>query len=576
MTRRRPTRAMLLVTAATAVAVLSGCASIPTSGPVEQRGEVRTAGDDTSVRVLAKGPTDGMTQADIVEGFLLASASFDDDHGVARSFLAPETQQSWDPNQGTVIYADDADRKVVDKQGNGLELRAHEVATITPRGEYAAADTLSVVKAAFSLRRVDGQWRIADLPDGLLLTPRDVDRSYRAFDLYFLDPTSTRLVPNTIFLPFGPSASTSLVTELLAGPTDWLAPAVRSAFPSGTALSVPSAPVQDGVVQVDLSDTVLDASLNDLQLLSAQLVWTLRQLPGVSAVRITAGGVPLPGVDAEQPADGWAQFSPDGPAVGDALVVRDGRLVRLAAGEIVAVPGKLGDGSIPAADPAISPEGDQIAALSPELDTLYLTAPNADSVQTALTGTQLTPPSWDPFGAVWTVSRTSKGSAVWTVRPGDETPRRVSAPDLDGQRVVALRVARDGVRVAVIVDGPKSRHLLLGRIERSADTLTLGGLRRVESSLDDVADVAWADADQMAVIGQEPNGSLQPLLVDSDGTVSPASGSLSDTVRIAAAPGQPLVAATADGKLWLSTAVGWQPVDAGSPPKLLSGPSYPG
>jgi len=128
----------------------------------------------------------------------------------------------------------------------------------------------------------------------------------------------------------------------------------------------------------------------------------------------------------------------------------------------------------------------------------------------------------------------------------------------------------------VILQGPKSRNLFVGRIERSADTLTLGGLRRVESSLDDVADVAWADADQMAVIGQEPNGSPQPLLVDSDGTVRPASGSLSDVVRIAAAPGQPLVAATADGKLWLSTAVGWQPVDAGSPPKLLSGPSYPG
>ena len=170
-------------------------------------------------------------------------------------------------------------------------------------------------------------------------------------------------------------------------------------------------------------------------------------------------------------------------------------------------------------------------------------------MRTRLTAPDLTPPSWDPFGTVWSASRTSKGSAVWAVRPGDEAPRRVEAPELDGQRVVALRVARDGVRVVVVV-GDAARAVgacWSGAIERTADTLELGGLRRVESSLVDVADVAWADADRMAVLGQEPNGVLQPLLVEADGTVTRASGSLSDPVRIAAAPGRPLVAAT-DGR----------------------------
>ena len=112
--------------------MLTGCASIPTSGPVEQRGEVRTERDDPFVRVLAKGPADGMTQTQIVEGFLRASASFDDDHAVARLFLAPEAVSAWDPTQGAVVYADDADRAIVDADGNVLELQAHEVADDQP------------------------------------------------------------------------------------------------------------------------------------------------------------------------------------------------------------------------------------------------------------------------------------------------------------------------------------------------------------------------------------------------------------------------------------------------------------
>ena len=104
----------------------------------------------------------------------------------------------------------------------------------------------------------------------------------------------------------------------------------------------------------------------------------------------------------------------------------------------------------------------------------------------------------------------------------------MSAPELDDQEVVALRVARDGVRVAVILDeGSAGRSLFIGRIERAGDTLVLGGLRRAESTLVDVADVAWADADRMAVLGQEPNGVLQPFLVEPDGEVQRAAGSLS-------------------------------------------------
>jgi two-component system sensor histidine kinase MtrB len=246
-------------------------------------------------------------------------------------------------------------------------------------------------------------------------------------------------------------------------------------------------------------------------------------------------------------------------------------LLRLVGGELSPIAGKLGDGSIPATHPASSPEGDQLAALSPAGDRLFLTTPSAGApVRTPLVAPNLTAPSWDPFGSVWTTSRSGDVTTVWAVRPGDDPPVRVSAPGLADQRVVALRVARDGVRVAVVVgDKAGGRNLLVGRIERG-ENLKLDGLRRVESTLVDVVDVAWADADRMAVLGQEPNGVVQPLIVDADGSVRRAAGSLSGLVRIAAAPGKPLVAGTSDGTIWLDTDVGWQTVGKGFDP------AYPG
>jgi len=101
------------------------------------------------------------------------------------------------------------------------------------------------------------------------------------------------LVPNQVMLPIGPGTSTALMRALVSGPTPWLAPAVSTAIPTGTKLVVDSAPITDGIVQVDLSAQAATAIDKEAQALSAQVVWTLRQLVDVTAVRITVNGVPL-------------------------------------------------------------------------------------------------------------------------------------------------------------------------------------------------------------------------------------------------------------------------------------------
>jgi hypothetical protein len=80
-------RRAAVVIAALVAPLLAGCAVIPTSGPIQQGAEVGVETTDQVIRVIARPPQSDMTPTQIVSGFLQASASFEDDHAVARWIL---------------------------------------------------------------------------------------------------------------------------------------------------------------------------------------------------------------------------------------------------------------------------------------------------------------------------------------------------------------------------------------------------------------------------------------------------------------------------------------------------------
>ena len=122
---------------------------------------------------------------------------------------------------------------------------APQVGAISAQGEYDRATPGTSRRATSSCAKVDGQWRIACLPTGLLLDPNDVEPRLPVVRHLLPRPGPHRLVPNPVFVPVGPgSRRPRLVRALLAGPTPWLAPAVRTAIPAGTKLVVDSAPDQ--------------------------------------------------------------------------------------------------------------------------------------------------------------------------------------------------------------------------------------------------------------------------------------------------------------------------------------------
>ena len=180
-----------------------------------------------------------------------------------------------------------------------------------------------------------GEWRISNPPDRLLIPRTHFDTQYQQYLLYFFDQSAQALVPEPVYVPRGRQAPTLLVASLLKGPEPDLRRTERTFFPRGTRLDGISVPVsRDGTAEVPLSDQVLDADDDQLNLLFAQLAWTLGQLPGVERMRVTVGGTPvdLPGSREDVGVDQWSEFDPAVAWASTALFgLRDRRVVTLSA-----------------------------------------------------------------------------------------------------------------------------------------------------------------------------------------------------------------------------------------------------
>jgi lipoprotein LpqB-like beta-propeller protein/sporulation and spore germination protein len=575
-----PRRAVALLAVAVpvvlSVALLAGCSSIPTSGPVKAGRDLRLERENSAVRVIGQPPVPDARPQDIVRGFLQAGADFVNDHAIARLYLAPEVRQRWQPGTSTSIYDRAEGAFSVQPVGNNaVTLQAAQVARIDGEGHYLRTSQGTRLTRTFGMERVNGQWRISSLDNGLLLTRGDVQETFRQLNLYFLAPSRAVLVPDTIFLPSVAGLSTVLVNRLLHGPSAPLRGAVRTAFPRGTELAVSSVPVRNGIARVNLDASVLQADDSARVLLSAQLLWTLKQLPEFQGLRVTADGKDL-GVRGQgqvQPREAWRAYDPAGLIEGSiAYVVRGGRVGRVVDGRFTPVVGAAGDGRVTLRRPAVSLDAAKIAGLSADGRSLLAGRITEEgTLPVRLRAGTLSAPSWDASGNLWVVD--SSVGRVWMVPEGTGEPTAVGLPRIAG-RINGLRVARDGARVAVITGSGPDARLLVGAIlrQRGAPQARIAALREVLPQLRAVRDVAWADATTLAVLGVEGSDPGALLLVDSDGYAISAVEPQPGLVSVAAAPSsRPLLAGTGDGRLLQYTAGrSWVELGPGSDP------AYPG
>lgn len=552
-----------------ALPLLAACATIPTSGPIEQGAEVTLDSSDQVIRVIARPPAPDMTPSQIVSGFLQASASFEDDHAVARQFLTPSAAVTWDPSGSVNVY--DGVPTIVPDGVADVDMTATRVGGIDAEGHYDVATPGELIETTFRMEFVNGNWRIATPPSGLLLSRSDVERAFRVYDVFFLDPSFTTLVPDPRYFPVdGPTPATAIARALVAGPTEWLAPAVRTGFPDGSTLAVDAVPVVEGEARVDLDPQVRFADAETRQAFSAQLVWSLRQVPGVRFLNLNAGGQTLdvPGAPNPQPIDSWSAFDPNAMPWGTtAYGVLGGRVIDLDRTPPLPIPGGAGLASPPLSGIAVSLRGDLIAGL------------DADArlwIGTTAAGTTLTPAAAEPGQSRPSFGR---GPEAWVVGP-DGKLRRVTASgeatevQVDGlppkAQLESIAMSRDGTRVALTVRRGPRTYVMLAIVTVREEVRRVESPVRVDNRLTTVTDVAWADDDRLIVLGVEGAGAPSIFDIDLSRGQVRSLGAPPGATRIAAAPGAPILAATIDERVWTYSSGPWRLGPEGS------SPAYPG
>jgi hypothetical protein len=300
-------------------------------------------------------------------------------------------------------------------------------------------------------------------------------------------------------------------------------------------------PVVDGVADVDLTAQVLTADDTTRQKLSAQLVWTLRPLPDISGVRITVNGQPLsvPGVGPVQPVGSWPLLDPRGlPDQATGYAVDKRGLLQVSERGALTPLAKTKPGLT---FPAVSLDSAKVAWISVDGRSL-LEAPLDDSAAAVrrYTGTELSRPSWDRSGAVWVVDR---GVGLVMVADGKATRMPIAElpVDVTDRNLLSAAVSRDGTRMALLVRRGTRVEPMVARIERFGDTVRVAAPRRTESIVTDAIDLAWADADTLAVLGTSGASSLEVLQLDVGSPHLRRLGAPEGSVTLAAAPGRPLL-----------------------------------
>ena len=462
------------------VALLAGCISEPGGGPVLSYSITQGPGGQSQPlpQIIAQPPGAGWTPEQIVKGFLTASASFAGGQRIAREYLTTTENRAWTPNWSAVVYSSGPNVRSTALTGAG----SGQVATVTIGGSVQAflsgtggyvAPSASAAGGApggpptFRLQKVGNEWRISKAPPYLVLTSYSFQYDYQLRNLYFFDPTGSVLVPDPVYVPLQATTASlmdGLVYDLINPPGDWLSRgATTTSFPKKTT-TIGDVTLTGGTAAVNLGGAITKEAGDTLlmQQVSAQLLWTLTGAggsgPAVQSVELSVAGKPWNPLNSDQNPVQQLRQSKYAPASGASsqFYYVDGTGNLLSRTSSLTKPVKVAHIGTGYSQIAVSPDTEYVAAV--KNGSLFTGRIGAPLVRRA--GDGYTSLSWDPSDDLWATTGDSivmlNGAASPSQQAGKPVAINVVNADNTTQNVgpfTTLRVAPDGVRVAIIVGG---------------------------------------------------------------------------------------------------------------------------
>ena len=470
------------------VATLTGCASLPVSGPVRIGPDLATPTDGNSFYYSPASPVDGATETEILSGFISAGTAPQNDYSIAREFLDESIRATWNPNQELLIQRTTPKITLTDT-GTAL-VEVSVAARIDANGRYETLPAGSTRVLEYTFTEQAGQVRIDSAPDVTMVIRPVFDVVFRSYSIFFLDKSKKNLVPELRWFPANPATGTKLVKALLAGPSSWLEPAVISAIPTGTVLSTDAVTVQEEIALVDLSARALVAGLSDRSLMKAQLVATLSQLPTITEVAISiersAQDIPA------------SQVKPSVATSGTLLAVGQNGLEALSGSN----PDSFARGlsffsSRTVSKLAASKAGDKLAALTASgVSETALAAPGS-SVEVVDPRSPLAGLEYDLLSNLWLAT----GSQV------SVNSRPLQASWLAGQSIVDFSLSPEGSRVALVVTTGGSNQVLIAPVIRDGNgvPIQLAEPLAIGSEIDNPVRLSWFDSVTVAIVNDQPD-----------------------------------------------------------------------
>lgn len=469
----------LMPLALAACLALAGCTSLPTSSapaPFDV-----SAKDGSGIQFSAEGPSSDADAATLVNDFLLACAAGpQDDYATARLFLSAASARSWQPETEILVYDTDTAPSVT----AGSETATQVDVTVAVLG-VASVDAFGVltrvaastVSRTFTLVREEGQWRINNPENMVLMSRASFTASFSLANLYFPTAEGGDLVADPRWYPSRRLAS-HLLAGLVEGPRQSLAPVMANAIPAGTTVPSQGLDVADGVARVELN-AVMPSSESARTTLAWELVRTLTQGADVSRVNASLSGDVLD-----------TQAIPVPPTYSlDTLVGAGPGGVGLVSSSSVTELAAVTDAS----NPTVSPVDSSLVAWS-GTDGVY--AQRGGTTVAFLPGQAPLGPSVDRFGWVWgpaTVSSVSVGGGV-------DGAFSVSVESESAGQIRAVRISPDGTRALVLRGSDATAWV--GVVERGASgrPLAIRSLEEIPLEHGSVVDASWTTPTGLALV----------------------------------------------------------------------------